>query len=304
MTTRIQPYFDERTYTLTYVVYDDETKDAVIIDPVLDYDPSASAMWTESADLAINFVKEQGLNLHYVLETHAHADHLSGAQRIKESFPEAKTAIGARITEVQALFKKVFNLPAEFPTDGSQFDRLLEDNEVLEAGVLRIKTLFTPGHTPACASYLVNEESVFTGDALFMPDYGTGRCDFPGGSSAALYESVTERLYTLPETVRTFVGHDYQPGGRPVAYQATIAEQKESNVQLPAARSREEFTARRDARDATLAAPKLLLQSLQVNIDAGSLPPAENNEKVYLRIPVNVFRPKTMAQETLVLEEA
>jgi glyoxylase-like metal-dependent hydrolase (beta-lactamase superfamily II) len=303
MATRIQPYFDERTYTLTYVVYDDETRDAVLVDPVLDYEPSASAMWTESADLAINFVKEKNLNLHYILETHAHADHLSGAPRVKEAFPEAKTAIGARIREVQALFKKVFNLPDEFPTDGSQFDKLLEDNEVIEAGSLKIKTLYTPGHTPACASYLVNDEAVFTGDTLFMPDYGTGRCDFPGGSSADLYESVTQRLYTLPDGVRTFVGHDYLPGGRPVAYQATIAEQKEGNVQLPASRSKEEFRQRRDGRDATLAAPRLLLQSLQVNINAGGLPQAESNDKVYLRIPVNVFRPKTMKQETLVLEE-
>ena len=303
MTTKIQPFFDERTYTLTYVVYDDETRDAVVIDPVLDYEPGASAMWTESADQAVDFLKEKDLTLHYIMETHAHADHLSGAQHIKQSFPDAKLAIGARITTVQELFKGVFNLSEDFPTDGRQFDHLLEDEEVLTAGSLEIKTLYTPGHTPACASYLV-DDAVFTGDALFMPDYGTGRCDFPGGSSEDLYNSVTNRLYTLDDDVRTFVGHDYQPGGREVAYQATIAEQKEKNIQLPGSRSKEEFMERRDTRDATLSAPRLLLQSLQVNIDAGGLPEAEDNEKVYLRSPVNVFRPKTMKKENLILEEA
>ena len=303
MTTKIQPFFDERTYTLTYVVYDDETKDAVVIDPVLDYEPGASAMWTESADQAVDFLKEKDLTLHYILETHAHADHLSGAQHIKKTYPDAKLAIGARITAVQELFKGVFNLSEDFPTDGRQFDHLLEDEEVLTAGSLEFKTLYTPGHTPACASYLI-DDAVFTGDALFMPDFGTGRCDFPGGSSEDLYDSVTKRIYTLGDDVRTFTGHDYQPGGREVAYQATVAEQKEKNVQLPASLSKEEFVERRDTRDATLSAPRLLLQSLQVNIDAGGLPEAEDNEKVYLRIPVNVFRPKTMKKENLILEEA
>ncbi|MBA2660675.1 MAG: MBL fold metallo-hydrolase [Bradymonadaceae bacterium] len=304
MTMRIQPFFDERTNTLTYVVYDNQSRDAVLIDPVLDYEPGASAMWTESADQAVAFLKEKDLTLHYILETHAHADHLSGAQHVKQSFGQASLAIGARITEVQKLFKRVFNLPNEFATDGSQFDLLLQDGQVLEAGGLKIETLFTPGHTPACVSLLINDEAVFTGDALFMPDYGTGRCDFPGGSSAALYDSVTERIYTLPDAVRTFVGHDYQPGGRAVAYQASVGEQKQHNILLAASQSKEEFIARRDARDATLSPPKLLLQSLQVNIDAGSLPAPEANEKRYLRIPVNVFRPTTMKKETLILEEA
>lgn len=304
MTMKTQPFFDERTFTLTYVVYDPETRDAVMIDPVLDYEPGASAVWTESADHAVNFVKEKNLTLHYILETHAHADHLSGAQLVKKSFPNAKLAIGERITDVQKLFKGVFNLPDDFPTDGRQFDLLLSEGEDLTAGSLHIKTLFTPGHTPACASYLVNNEAVFTGDTLFMPDFGTGRCDFPGGSSEDLYKSVTEKLYTLPDHVRTFVGHDYQPGGRDVKYVATIGEQKEKNVQLPASLSLEEFNEYRNNRDKTLAAPRLLLQSLQVNIDAGSLPAKEANEKAYLRIPVNVFRPSTMKKETLVLEEA
>ncbi len=300
---KIQPFFDERTYTLTYVVYDEDTKDAVVIDPVLDYEPGASAVWTESADKAADFVEENDLKLHYILETHAHADHLSGARRLQERFPEAKSAIGARITEVQKLFKGVFNLSDEFPTDGRQFDVLLEDEEVLKAGSLEIETRYTPGHTPACATYVM-DDAAFTGDALFMPDFGTGRCDFPGGSAEDMYTSVTERIYSLPDDTRTFVGHDYQPGGRDVEFQATVAEQKEKNVFLPASRTREEFVQARQERDATLSAPRLLLQSLQVNIDAGSLPAKDDNDKAYLRIPVNVFRPKTMDKETLVLEEA
>lgn len=300
---KIQPFFDERTFTLTYVVYDEDTKDAVVIDPVLDYEPGASAVWTESADKAADFVEEKNLKLHYILETHAHADHLSGARRIRERFPEAKTAIGAKITQVQELFKGVFNLPDDFPTDGRQFDVLLDDEQVLEAGSLKIETLYTPGHTPACATYVMGD-AAFTGDALFMPDFGTGRCDFPGGSAEDMYASVTERIYSLPDDTRTFVGHDYPPAGRDVAYQATVAQQKEENVFLPASRTKEEFVKARQKRDATLSAPRLLLQSLQVNIDAGNLPEKEDNGKAYLRIPVNVFRPETMDKETLVLEEA
>lgn len=299
----IQPFYDERTHTLTYVVYDEETRDAVVIDPVLDYEPKASAVWTESADQAADFVADNDLNLHYVLETHAHADHLSGARRIQQRFPEARVAIGANITEVQTLFKDVFNLPDDFPTDGRQFDELLEDEETVEAGSLDVDVMYTPGHTPACASYVIGD-AVFTGDALFMPDFGTGRCDFPGGSSEDMYHSVTERIYSLPDDYRTFVGHDYQPGGRDVEYQATIADQKANNVMLPADRTREEFVDKRDSRDETLTAPRLLLQSLQVNIDAGSLPEKEDNDKAYLRIPVNVFRPDNMDKQNLVLEEA
>ncbi|TXD36120.1 MBL fold metallo-hydrolase [Lujinxingia vulgaris] len=302
MTIKTQPFYDSRTNTLTYVVYDPETRDAVLIDPVLDYEPHASAMWTESADRAVNFLKEQKLTLHYILETHAHADHLSGAQHVKVHFPKARLAIGARITEVQTLFKKVFNLPDDFPTDGSQFDVLLEEGEVLEAGSLKIETIYTPGHTPACATYHI-DDAIFTGDAMFMPDFGTGRCDFPGGSSEALYHSITEKLYKLPDETRVFVGHDYQPTGREVKFMSTIAEQKASNVQLPEGRSKEEFVNMRDSRDRTLAAPKLLLQSLQVNIDAGSLPQPEDNEKRYLRIPVNVFRPASTPDADLTLEE-
>lgn len=288
--TRIEAFYDPRTYTLTYVVFDAESKDAVIIDPVLDYEPVGSKVFTESADVVIDFVRREGLHLRAILETHAHADHLSGSQRIKEVFPEAELVIGARITEVQTLFKSFFDLPADFPTDGRQFDRLLTDGEVYTAGTIAVKTINTPGHTPACVSYVI-DDAVFTGDALFMPDQGTGRCDFPGGSATDLYRSITDRIYRLPDDTRVFVGHDYQPGGRALAYESTVAEQKAANVQLPASRTEKDFVAARTKRDATLAAPNLLFQSVQVNIDAGALPEPAPNEKRFLKIPVNVFRP-------------
>jgi glyoxylase-like metal-dependent hydrolase (beta-lactamase superfamily II) len=292
----IKTFFDPRTWTFSYVVWDDQTRDAVVIDPVLDYEPKASKTWTESAEEVIDFIKGNELNLHYIMETHAHADHLSGSQVIKDAFPDAKIAIGERITEVQAVFKDVFDLPQDFPTDGRQFDVLLSEGQTLEAGSLEIDTIFTPGHTPACATYKI-EDAIFTGDALFMPDMGTGRCDFPGGSSEDLYESI-HKLYELPDDTRVFVGHDYKPGGRELAWETTIGEQKANNVQIPADRSKEEFVEYRDSRDATLEAPKLLFQSVQVNVDAGNLPEPSRNEVRYLRIPVNVFKPDTSEGET------
>lgn len=291
MATNIETFFDTRTYTLTYVVWDPETRDAVVIDPVLDYEPIGSKIWTESVDQVIEFLQENDLNLHYILETHAHADHLSGSQWIKEVYPDAKSAIGEKITVVQDVFKGVFDLPDTFVTDGSQFDRLLSDGEVVHAGSIAIEVIFTPGHTPACATYKV-EDAVFTGDALFMPDVGTGRCDFPAGSSDDLYDSVAGRLYQLDDDVRVFVGHDYPEGrGREAAWETTIGESKATNVALPGNRERTDFTEWRDARDASLAAPRLLFQSVQVNVDAGRLPAPHANEKRYLRIPINVFRP-------------
>ena len=287
----IKTFYDERTSTLTYVVYDPETRDAVVIDPVLDYEPQGSKIWTESVDAVIGFIQRRGLTPHLILETHAHADHLSGAQRLKDAFPEAKLAVGSRITVVQETFKDVFDLPADFPTDGRQFDLLLDDGEVMEVGSLSFETIFTPGHTPACATYRF-EDAIFTGDTMFMPDQGTGRCDFPAGSAADLYDSITGRLYALPDDTRVFVGHDYQPGGREVRYETTIAAQKAHNVQLPADRSEEEFVAFRTRRDAALNAPRLLFQSIQVNVDAGRLPDPSRNARRYLKIPINVFRPQ------------
>ena len=227
----IKTFYDTRTSTFTYVVFDPKTKDAVIIDPVLDYDPVGSKIWTESVDEVIDYVKSKDLTLHLIMETHAHADHISGAQTIKEQYPEAQVAVGKNITVIQEYFKNMFNLDADFPTDGSQFDRLFEDNEVVNAGSLQIEVIFTPGHTPACASYKI-EDAIFMGDAFFMPDSGTGRCDFPAGSAHDLYSSITQRIYTLPDETRIFMGHDYQPGGREVMNVATVAEQKANNIHL------------------------------------------------------------------------
>lgn len=285
MTQHVKEFFDQATWTLTYVVYDDMSRDAVIIDPVWDYDPAASRLSTASAEEVAAFVKEEKLKVHYILETHAHADHVSGSQILKGFYPEAKVGIGANITEVQKVFKGVFDLDAAFPTDGSQFDILLEEGKILKAGALEIKTLFTPGHTPACASYVISD-AVFTGDALFMPDYGTGRCDFPAGSAAALYESVHEKLYSLPDHYKVYVGHDYLPGGRKLQFQSTIGQEKAHNIQLNAKTTREEFVHFRSTRDRSLSAPKLLLPSVQINIDAGHLPKPAANGIPYLKIPI------------------
>ena len=281
----IRPFFDPRTNTLTYVVFDPATRDAVVIDPVLDYDPFASRLSTESIDRVIAFLEERDLRLHYVLETHAHADHVSASQILRRRF-DAQVAIGARITEVQETFKTIFDLPATFAVDGRQFDRLLRSGEVITAGSLAFEVIDTPGHTPACVSYHVGD-AVFTGDALFIEDYGTGRCDFPQGSAAALYRSVHERLYALPDATRVFVGHDYMPEGRPMRCETTIATEKAANVQLRASTAEDEFVRFRTARDATLQPPRLLYPSVQINVDAGHLPPLHPNGARYLAIPLD-----------------
>ncbi|MBW2732310.1 MAG: MBL fold metallo-hydrolase [Deltaproteobacteria bacterium] len=287
----IKAFFDARTFTLTYVVSDPETKDALVIDPVMDYEPVGSKIFTDSVDEVTEYLQSEKLTLHWILETHAHADHLSGAQLLKERFPDAKTAMSERIKVVQETFKQILDLPADFPTDGRQFDTLIADGETLQAGSVAVEMIFTPGHTPACGSYRVGD-AVFTGDAIFMPDMGTGRCDFPAGSADDLYASISQRLYTLPDETRVFVGHDYQPGGRDLAYESTIGEQKEMNIQLKADTTHGDFIKFRTERDATLAMPKLLFQSIQVNIDAGNLPTPASNEMRYLKIPINIFRPK------------
>ena len=281
----IETFFDPATFTLTYVVFDPKSRDAVVIDPVLDYDVLSSSTSTTSITRVEDFLNREKLKLHYVLETHAHADHLSGSQYLKSRFG-AKVAIGARIVDVQKIFAGVFDL-ANVPTDGSQFDQLLSDGEKIEAGAMKIDVLATPGHTPACLSFQVGD-AVFTGDALFIEDYGTGRCDFPSGSADALYTSVHERLYALPDATRVFVGHDYQPNGRALRFETTIGASKESNIQLRASTSRADFVKQRTSRDATLSAPRLLFQSVQVNIDAGRLPKAHANGKRYLTIPLDM----------------
>ncbi len=282
-------FFDEATWTLTYVVSDPDTGDAVVIDPVLDYDPLTSETSTHSADEVVDFLRDNGLTLRAVLETHAHADHLTAAPYLRERFG-APVAIGADIRIVQETFKRLFNLPEETPTDGSQFDRLLVDGEELSAGSVRVKALATPGHTPACLSYLIGD-AVFTGDALFIEDYGTGRTDFPAGNAAALYRSVHDRLYELPPETRVFVGHDYKPGGREVRHQSSIGVERSENVQLSKDTSEREFVAFREERDASLAPPKLIYQSVQVNVFGGTLPKAADNGVRYLRIPLNLRHP-------------
>lgn len=281
---QIHHFFDPRTSTLTYVVFDPTTKDAVLIDPVLDFDPLASRVATESADLVSAWLRDRSLALRQVLETHAHADHLSASQLFKHRFGVG-VAIGARITEVQETFKKIFDLPADFATDGRQFDRLLKDGETLQVGSLAVEVLATPGHTPACVSYRIGD-ALFTGDALFIEDYGTGRCDFPEGSAADLYRSVHDRLYALPATTRIFPGHDYQPGGRPLRYETTIGVEREQNIQLRASTAMDEFVRFRADRDAGLAPPRLLYPSVQVNVDAGHLPAPRANGRRYLTIPL------------------
>jgi len=286
---RIHSFFDPATFTLTYVVYDPDSRDAVVIDPVLDFDPLSAQTSLASVQRVSAFVSEQQLKLRHVLETHAHADHLTGAQYLKRRF-DASVVIGARITEVQATFKQVFDLPASFSVDGRQFDCLLTDGQGLHAGTLHIEAIGTPGHTPACLTYKIGD-ALFTGDALFIEDYGTGRCDFPRGSAEELFDSVHDKLYRQPEHLRVFVGHDYQPGGRPLRYETTIGISKRQNVQLRTETTREQFVSLRTARDKTLTAPRLLFPSVQVNIDAGRLPPAHENGTRYLQIPLNLKQP-------------
>jgi glyoxylase-like metal-dependent hydrolase (beta-lactamase superfamily II) len=285
MKLKIKDFFDPATYTMTYVVFDEDSRDAVIIDPVMDYDPAASKVSYQSVEKVSQYIDGNHLRVCYILETHAHADHLSGSQPLKKRYPNAIIAIGARIREVQKLFKGVFNLPASFKTDGSQFDKLIEDGETLTAGTLQIRTIYTPGHTPACASFLV-DDALFTGDALFMPDHGTGRCDFPSGSAADLYDSIVDRVYQLPDSTRVFVGHDYQLSRPDILFESTIGQEKKENIQLRAETTKEEFVAARNKRDKNLAAPRLLLPSVQVNIDAGWLPAEEANGGRYLKIPI------------------
>lgn len=294
MQNQVKTFFDENTYTLTYIVYNKGTKDAIIIDPVLDYDQYASKISYESIDKVLDFVDSEKLSVHYILETHAHADHLSSAAILKDKLPGSKSAIGKNITKVQGVFAPVFNMKS-LNLEGQQFDILLDEESVLEAGAIQVRTIFTPGHTPACSSYLI-DDMVFTGDALFMPDFGTGRCDFPAGSAKDLYNSIHNKLYSLPDETRVFTGHDYQPNGRQLKFESTIGINKKENIQVKEITKEEEFIQFREERDVMLSAPKLLLPSVQVNIDAGNLPKEEDNGTVYFKLPVrqvwmNWFKP-------------
>jgi glyoxylase-like metal-dependent hydrolase (beta-lactamase superfamily II) len=267
----IKEFYHTQTGTLTYVVWDKQSLDGIVIDPVLDYDATSDTSSEQTITAVISYLQKNNLHLHFVLETHIHADHLSASQVLKREFPEVKIGIGSRIKEVQEAFKTVLGLQENFEVDGSQFDRLFADREKFSAGTIKIEIFHTPGHTPACASYLI-DDCVFTGDALFMPDSGTGRCDFPAACASALYASVHEVLYGLPDSTRVFTGHDYRPGGRDVRFVSTIGEEKKSNIHLREETKLEDFKKFRTERDKTLSPPRLLMPSLRVNIAAGRLP--------------------------------
>lgn len=282
----VRPFLHEETGTWSYVVSDPDEGVCAIVDPVLDYDPKSGRTSAASASAIIDDVRSRGLRVEWILETHAHADHLSAAPLLKQQLG-GRIAIGKGIREVQATFKPIFNLEPEFRTDGSQFDHLFEDEETFAIGSLAARVIATPGHTNDSVSYLV-EDALFTGDSLFMPDGGTARCDFPGGDAARLYRSI-QRVYALPDDTRVFVCHDYGPGGRPIACETTIGEQKRSNIHVREGVAMEEFVRRREARDATLPMPVLILPSVQVNIRAGEMPPPEPNGTRYLKIPIDTL---------------
>ena len=283
---KVHPLFDETTWTVTYVVHSGQGSACAIIDSVLDYDPKSGRTRTVSADRVIDYVKDNGLNVVWILETHAHADHLSAAPTLKERLG-GKIAIGEHITRVQEVFKEIFNLEPQFRTDGSQFDRLLVDEEEIQIGELTAKILYVPGHTPACVAYQIGD-AVFVGDTMFMPDVGTARCDFPGGDAKTLYASV-RKLLRLPPQTRLFMCHDYPPNHRKVAFETTVAAQRGKNIQVHDGVSEAEFMAMRSQRDATLEMPVLILPAVQINIRAGEMPPKESNGIAYLKIPLNAL---------------
>ena len=278
---QIQHFFDASTGTLTYVVHD--ARAAVVIDPVRDYDPKSGRVSWTSAEKVAAYIERAGLAVAYVIDTHAHADHMTGLPYFKQRHG-ARSVTGAGIGEIQRTFRDVYHLGPDFPVDGRQFDVLVEEGARLRFGSLEIEALHTPGHTPAHMSWRIGD-AVFVGDTLFMPDYGSARCDFPGGSAGTLYDSI-QRLYALPDETRLFMCHDYRPGGRPLAFQTTVREQKRSNVQIAAATTRAAYVAFREQRDAELETPVLLLPSIQVNIRAGELPEPEANGISYLKIPL------------------
>ncbi|CUH86168.1 Beta-lactamase hydrolase-like protein [Phaeobacter sp. CECT 5382] len=281
----VKAFFDEATNTVSYVLKDPSSTACAVVDSVLDFDHAAGRTDTASADAIIAYVRDEGLTCEWVLESHVHADHLSAAPYLQEHLG-GKIGIGANITVVQDTFGKVFNEGTEFQRDGSQFDALFQEGDSFEIGALRGRVLHTPGHTPACLTYVIGN-AAFVGDTLFMPDFGTARCDFPGGSSEMLYQSI-QKILALPDETRIFVGHDYKaPGRDDYAWETTVGEQKALNVHIGQGRPLEEFTQMRDARDATLGMPRLILPSLQVNMRAGRMPEPDEKGDVFLKLPVN-----------------
>lgn len=281
----VTAFFDEATFTVSYVVKDPQSSSCAIIDSVLDYDPKSGRTDTRSADQVIAHVRENGLKVDWLLETHAHADHLSAAPYIQKQLG-GTTAIGSHITEVQDVFAKLFNVEKGFQTDGRQFEHLFEDGEEFTIGTLKLRAMHTPGHTPACMTY-VTDGAAFVGDTLFMPDFGTARADFPGGDARVMYRSI-QKILALPDETTLYMCHDYKaPGRDEFKWETTVAEEKAHNVHVGADKSEDEFVALREARDATLEMPTLILPSVQVNIRAGHMPPAEANGVSYLKIPIN-----------------
>jgi len=280
----IQAFFDESTFTITYLVSDSQSRRAVIIDPVLDYEPHGARTSTRSADLVLAAISDKRLEVEWILETHAHADYLSASAYFKEKLG-AKIAIGEHIADVQKVFRPIFNA-TDVSGDGSEFDRLLKDGEKLQVGRMTIEILHTPGHTPGCISFRIGD-NVFVGDTVFMPDFGTARCDFPGGNAQMLYRSV-KRIFSFPENTTLWLCHDYKPEGRDhFVWQSTVGEQRKSNIHIHDGITEEAFVEMRRARDKTLHKPALLLPSIQVNIRAGRMPPPESDGQVYLKLPVN-----------------
>lgn len=285
MNPAVHAFFDEATNTITYVLREPEGRACAVVDSVLDFDYASGRTDTRSADAVIAFIREHDLKLEWVLETHVHADHLSAAPYIQERLG-GQIGIGERITVVQETFGKIFNEGTRFQRDGSQFDRLFQEGDSFMIGQMRGDVLHTPGHTPACLTYVIGD-AAFVGDTLFMPDFGTARCDFPGGSAEVMFDSV-QKILSLPEATRIFVGHDYKaPGRDQYAWESTVGEQKARNVHVGAGRSKEDFVAMRQKRDATLAMPRLIIPSLQVNMRAGQFPEPEENGTSYLKVPVN-----------------
>lgn len=285
MQAQVQAFFDPATYTYSYVVTDPGSKRCAIIDSVLDYDPASGRTSHNSADRLIQYVKDHQLQVDWLLETHVHADHLSAAPYLKRELG-GQLAIGENITVVQNTFGKLFNAGTEFATDGRQFDHLFKDGDTFKIGAIEARALHTPGHTPACMTYLIGDAG-FVGDTLFMPDYGTARCDFPGGDAHTLFQSI-RKLFALPDATRLFMCHDYKaPGRDDYLFETTVAEQRAHNVHVHEGINESDFVAMRSARDATLGMPTLILPSVQVNMRGGQLPPAEDNGTRYLKIPLD-----------------
>ena len=284
--TTLKPFFDSATWTVSYVISDNATRMAAVIDPVLDFDFKSGRTRTDSADQLLDYIRTAGLTVQWILETHAHADHLSSAGYIRQQ-AGGRIAIGENIRQVQAVFKKIYNLEPGFVPDGSQFDHLFRDRETFSIGEVEAVALLVPGHTPADMAYLL-DGAVFVGDTLFMPDVGSARADFPGGDARSLYRSM-RRLLDLPSETRMFMCHDYPPGGRAPHWETTVAAQRANNIHVRDGIDEEQFIAMRKARDATLEVPTLILPAIQVNVRAGQLPPPDDNGVSYLRIPLNVL---------------